>query len=48
MEILGGADVIAMTTHGPRGSVAEAVLRMAEGPVFVQRATHLAAAVRVA
>ena len=50
-----GADVIAMTTHGRSGlkrllfgSVAEAVLRMADIPVFMLRAAHLEAAVRVA
>jgi nucleotide-binding universal stress UspA family protein len=49
------ADVIAMTTHGRTGlkrllfgSVAEAVLRMADVPVFMLRAAHLEAAVRVA
>jgi len=50
-----GADVIAMTTHGRTGlkrllfgSVAEAVLRMADVPVFVVRAAHLEAVARVA
>jgi len=50
-----GADVIAMTTHGRTGlrrllfgSVAEAVLRMADVPVFMLRAAHLEAAMRVA
>ena len=50
-----GADVIAMTTHGRSGlrrllfgSVAEAVLRMADVPVFMLRAAHLEAAMRVA
>jgi len=50
-----GADVIAMTTHGRTGlkrllfgSVAEAVLRMADIPVFMLRAAYLEAAVRVA
>jgi nucleotide-binding universal stress UspA family protein len=49
------ADVIAMTTHGRTGlrrllfgSVAEAVLRMADVPVFMLRAAHLEAAMRVA
>ena len=49
------ADVIAMTTHGRTGlkrllfgSVAEAVLRMADIPVFMLRAAFLEAAVRVA
>jgi len=49
------ADVIAMTTHGRTGlkrllfgSVAEAVLRMADIPVFMVRAAHLEAAMRVA
>ena len=49
------ADVIAMTTHGRTGlkrllfgSVAEVVLRMADIPVFVVRAAHLEAAMRVA
>ena len=49
-----GADV-AMTTHGRTGlkrllfgSVAEAVLRMADIPVFMLRAAYLEAAVRVA
>lgn len=49
------ADVIAMTTHGRTGlkrllfgSVAEAVLRMADIPVFVLRVSHLEAAMRVA
>ena len=49
------ADVIAMTTHGRSGlkrllfgSVAEAVLRTADVPVFMLRAAHLAAAARVA
>jgi len=49
------ADVIAMTTHGRTGlkrllfgSVAEAVLRMADIPVFTLRAAFLEAAVRVA
>jgi nucleotide-binding universal stress UspA family protein len=44
-----------MTTHGRTGlkrllfgSVAEAVLRMADVPVFMVRAAHLEAAVRVA
>src|SRR6266849_4157412 len=44
------ADVIAMTTHGRTGlrrllfgSVAEAVLRMADVPVFMLRAAHLEA-----
>src|SRR5262249_7612073 len=46
------ADVIAMTTHGRTGlkrllfgSVAEAVLRMADIPVFMLRASYLEAAV---
>ncbi|PYN35243.1 MAG: hypothetical protein DME01_12345 [Candidatus Rokuibacteriota bacterium] len=50
-----GADVIAMTTHGRTGlkrllfgSVAEAVLRMSDVPVFMLRAAHLEAAMRVA
>ena len=50
-----GADVIAMTTHGRTGlkrllfgSVAEAVLRMADIPVFMLRAAYLEGAVRVA
>jgi nucleotide-binding universal stress UspA family protein len=50
-----GADVIAMTTHGRTGlkrllfgSVAEAVLRMADVPVFMLRAAQLEAAIRVA
>lgn len=50
-----GADVIAMTTHGRTGlkrllfgSVAEAVLRMADVPVFMLRAVQLEAAMRVA
>jgi len=50
-----GADVIAMTTHGRTGlkrllfgSVAEAVLRMADVPVFMVRASLLEAAIRVA
>ena len=50
-----GADMIAMTTHGRTGlkrllfgSVAEAVLRMADIPVFMLRAAYLEAAVRVA
>jgi nucleotide-binding universal stress UspA family protein len=49
------ADVIAMTTHGRTGlkrllfgSVAEAVLRTADVPVFMLRAAHLEAAMRVA
>jgi len=49
------ADVIAMTTHGRTGlkrllfgSVAEAVLRMADVPVFMLRAAYLEAAARVA
>jgi nucleotide-binding universal stress UspA family protein len=49
------ADVIAMTTHGRTrlkrllfGSVAEAVLRTADTPVFMVRAAHLEAAMRVA
>jgi nucleotide-binding universal stress UspA family protein len=47
-----GADLIAMTTHGRSGlgrllfgSVAEAVLRQAEVPVFLMRFTKEAAAV---
>jgi nucleotide-binding universal stress UspA family protein len=47
-----GADVLAMTTHGRTGlkrllfgSVAEAVLRMADIPVFMLRAAHVEAAV---
>ena len=50
-----GADVIAMTTHGRTGlkrllfgSVAEAVLRRADVPVFMLRAAHLEAAMRAA
>jgi nucleotide-binding universal stress UspA family protein len=50
-----GADVIAMTTHGRTGlkrllfgSVAEAVVRRADVPVFMLRAAHLEAAARVA
>ena len=50
-----GADVIAMTTHGRTGlkrllfgSVAEAVLRIADVPVFMLRAAQLEAAMRVA
>ena len=49
------ADVIAMTTHSHTGlkrlvfgSVAEAVLRMADIPVFMLRAAYLEAAARVA
>ena len=49
------ADVIAMTTHGRTGlkrllfgSVAEAVLRMADVPVFMLRAAQLGPAIRVA
>jgi nucleotide-binding universal stress UspA family protein len=49
------ADVIAMTTHGRTGlkrllfgSVAEAVLRTADTPVFMVRAAYLEAAMRVA
>jgi len=49
------ADVIAMTTHGRTGlsrllfgSVAEAVLRTADVPVFVLRAGHVEATLRVA
>ena len=49
-----GADIIAMTTHGRTGlkrllfgSVAEAVLRMADIPVFILRAAHLEAAMHV-
>jgi len=44
-----------MTTHGRTGlkgllfgSVAEAALRMADGPLFMLRAAQLEAAVRVA
>jgi nucleotide-binding universal stress UspA family protein len=59
-EILGGAreagaDLIAMTTHGRSGlgrllfgSVAEAVLRQTEVPVFLMRFTKEAAAVAAA
>lgn len=50
-----GADVIAMTTHGPTGlkrrlfgSVAEAVVRRADVLVFMLRAAHLEGAARVA
>jgi nucleotide-binding universal stress UspA family protein len=50
-----GADLIAMTTHGRGGlgrflfgSVAEAVLRQAEIPVFMMRQTKAQAAARAA
>jgi nucleotide-binding universal stress UspA family protein len=50
-----GADLIAMTTHGRGGlgrllfgSVAEAVLRQAEIPVFLMRQTKAQVAVRSA
>lgn len=59
-EILGGAaevdaDLIAMTTHGRSGlgrllfgSIAEAVLRQAEVPVFLMRQTQAQVAARAA
>jgi nucleotide-binding universal stress UspA family protein len=50
-----GADLIAMTTHGRGGlgrllfgSVAEAVLRQAETPVFLMRQTKAQVAARAA